>query len=60
MEEDERSVNCNMEGASDVPAAGENSGQPNEQQDPARATAKAAAPQKGKPAGKSLRKARWL
>jgi len=33
------------------PAAGENPGQPKEQQDPARATANVAAPQKGKPAG---------
>jgi hypothetical protein len=53
---DERSVNCYLEVASDVPAAGKNPGQPNEQQDPARATAKVAAPQKGKPAGKTCRR----
>jgi len=47
MEEMERSVNCYPEGASDVPAAGENPGQPKEEQDPARATAKEAAPQRG-------------
>ena len=44
-------MNCYFQGASDVPAAGENPGQPKEQQDPARATAKEAVPQKGKPAG---------
>jgi hypothetical protein len=51
-----RSVNCYMKGASDVPAAGKNPGQPKEQQDPARASAKVAAPQKGKPAGKTCRR----
>jgi hypothetical protein len=57
---DKRSMNCYVESASDVPAAGKNPGQPKEQQDPARATAKVAAPQKGKPAGKDLQKARWI
>jgi hypothetical protein len=47
----ERPANCYWKGASDVPAAGEYPGQPNEQQDPARATANEADPQKGKPAG---------
>jgi hypothetical protein len=51
-----RSANCYLEGASDVPAAGKNPGQPKEQQDPARATAKVAAPPKGKPAGKTCRR----
>jgi hypothetical protein len=42
-----RSVNCYMKGASDVPAAGKNPGQPKEQQDPARASANDAALKKG-------------
>ena len=46
-------MNCYLEGASDVPAAGENPGQPKEQQDPARAAANEADPQKGKPAGRA-------
>jgi len=49
-------VNCYLEGASDVPAAGEDPGQPKEQRDPARATAKVAAPQKGRPAGRTCRR----
>jgi hypothetical protein len=53
MGKTKRSVNCIKEGASDVPAAGENPGQPKEEQDPARATANVAAPQKGKPAGRA-------
>jgi hypothetical protein len=36
-------VDCNIESASDEPAAGENPSQPQEQQDPARATAYEAA-----------------
>jgi hypothetical protein len=51
-----RSVNCYLEGASDVPAAGKYPGQPKEQQDPARATANEAALQKGKPAGRTCRR----
>jgi hypothetical protein len=50
----ERSANCYMKGASDVPAAGEDPGQPKEQQDPARVTANEADPQKGKTGRKSL------
>jgi hypothetical protein len=56
----ERSVNCYLEGASDVPAAGKYPGQPKEQQDPARATANEAAPTKGKTGRKNLQKARWI
>ena len=56
MEREERPANCYLEGASDVPAAGKNPGQPKEQQDPARATANEAAPQKGKPAGRTCRR----
>ncbi len=56
MKKDERSRNCYVEGASDVPAAGENPGQPKEQQDPARDSANEAARQKGKPAGRTCRR----
>jgi hypothetical protein len=50
-----RSINCYLEGASDVPAAGKHPGQPKEQQDPARATANEA--ETGR---KNLQKARWI
>jgi hypothetical protein len=47
-----------LEGASDVPAAGKNPGQPKEQQDPGKSNRQRSGPQKGNRPG-SLQKARW-
>ncbi len=51
--------NCYEKGASDVPAAGRNSGQPQEQQTPGKSHRQRRGPEKGKTGRGSLQVARW-